>query len=79
MAHLGSNGQQFDFLAIRTNVLDPNLRGNLKKNIIFKYIIQIEVDPPHSHPIFNKFIFDKVLVMLISLPPLEFLIKIMAF
>ena len=74
MAHLGSNGQQFDFLAIRTNVLDPNLRGNLKKNIIFKYIIQIEVDPPPSHPIF-----DKVFIILTSLPPLEFLTKIMKF
>ena len=50
-----------------------------KKNSIFKDIIQIEVDPPPSHPIFDKFIFDKVLIMLTSLPPLEFLTKIMKF
>ena len=41
---------------------------------IFKNIIQIEVDPPPSYPIF-----DKVLTMLTSLPPLEFLTKIMKF
>ena len=29
-----------------------------------------------SHPIFDKFIFDKVLIMLTSLPPLEFLTKL---
>ena len=40
-------------------------------NSIFADIIQIEVDPPPSHPIF-----DKVLIMLTSLPPLEFLTKI---
>ena len=44
-----------------------------KKHSIFKDIIQIEVDPPPSHPIFDKFIFDKfifdtVLIMLTSLP-----------
>ena len=44
---------------------------------IFKDIIQIEVDPRPSHPIFDKFIFDKVLIMSTSLPPLEFLTKIM--
>ena len=56
------------------------LRGNLqKKPSIFKDIIQIEVNLPPSHPIFDKFIFDKVLVMLTSLPPLEFLTKIMTF
>ena len=56
------------------------LRGNLqKKNSIFKDIIQIEVDHPPFHPIFDKFIFDKVLAMLTSLPPLEFLTKIMTF
>ena len=33
--------------------------------------------PRHSHPIFDEFIFDKVLIMLTSLPPLEFLTKIM--
>ena len=42
-------------------------------------IIQIEVDLPPSYPIFDKFIFDKVLIMLTSLPPLEFLTKIMKF
>ena len=50
-----------------------------KKDSIFKDIIQIEVDPPPSHPIFDKFISDKVLIMLTSLPPLEFLTKIMTF
>ena len=56
------------------------LRGNVKKtNSIFKDIIQIEVDLPPSHPIFDKFIFDKVLIMLTSLPPLEFLTKIVTF
>ena len=49
------------------------------KNSIFKDIIQIEVDLPPSHPIFDKFIFDKVLIMLTSLPPLEFLTKIVTF
>ena len=49
------------------------------KNSIFKDIIQIEVDLPPSHPIFDKFIFDKVLIMLTSLPPIEFLTKIMTF
>ena len=56
------------------------LRGTpQKKNSIFKDIIQIEVDLPPSHPIFDKFIFDKVLIMLTSLPPLEFLTKIVTF
>ena len=50
-----------------------------KQNSIFKDIIQIEVAPPPSHPIFDKFIFDTVLIMLTSLPPLEFLTKIMKF
>ena len=45
----------------------------LKKNSIFKDIIQIEVDPPPSYPIFDKFIFDTVLIML------TFLTKIMKF
>ena len=36
---------------------------------IFKDIIQIEVDPPPSHPILDKLIFDTVLIMLTSLPP----------
>ena len=48
-------------------------------NSILKDIIQIEVDPPPSHPIFDKFIFDTVLIMLTSLPPLEFLTKILKF
>ena len=42
-------------------------------------IIQIKVDLPPSYPIFDKIIFDKVLIMLTSLPPLEFLTKIMKF
>ena len=40
-------------------------------------IIQIKVDLPPSYPIFDKFIFDKVLIILTSLPPLEFLTNIM--
>ena len=56
------------------------IRGNIKKKAsIFKDIIQIEVDPPPSYPIFDKFTFDTVLIMLTSLPPLEFLTKIMKF
>ena len=56
------------------------LRGAVqKKNSIFVDIIQIKVDLPPSYPIFDKFIFDKVLIMLTSLPPLEFLTKIMKF
>ena len=51
----------------------------LLKNSIFKDIIQNEVDPPTSHPIFDKFIFDTVFIMLTSLPPIEFLTKIMKF
>ena len=43
-----------------------------KKPSIFVDIIQIEVDLPPSYPIFDKFIFDKVLIMMTSLPPLEF-------
>ena len=35
---------------------------------------QINGYPP-SHPIFDKFIFDRVLIMLTSLPPIEFLTK----
>ena len=46
-----------------------------KKNSIFTDIVQIDGDPPPSYPIFDKFIFDKVLIMLTSLPPLEFLTK----
>ena len=61
-------------------ILIRQVRGYLrKKHSIFKDIIQIEVDLPPSHPIFDKFIFDKVLIMLTSLPPLEFLTKIMTF
>ena len=56
------------------------LRGDLKKpNSLFKDIVQIEVDPPPSYPNFDKFIFDIVLIMLTSLPPLEFLTKIVKF
>ena len=50
-----------------------------KKTSIFVDIIQIKADLPPSYPIFDKFIFDKVLIMLTSLPPLEFLTKIMKF
>ena len=61
-------------------MLKFSLRGNVKKTpSIFKDIIQIEVDPPPSHPIFDKFIFDTMLIMLTSLPPLEFLTKIIKF
>ena len=56
------------------------LRGNVqKKHNIFVDIIQIKADLPPSYPIFDKFIFDKVLIMLTSLPPLKFLTKIMKF
>ena len=50
-----------------------------KNNSISKDIIQIEIDPSPSHPIFDIFIFDSVLIMLTSLPPLEFLTKVMKF
>ena len=50
-----------------------------KKTSIFKDIIQIEVDLPSYYPIFDKFIFDKVLIVLTSLPTLEFLTKIIKF
>ena len=56
------------------------LRGDVKKKpSIFADIIQIAGDPPPSYHIFDKFNFDKVLTMLTSLPPLEFLTKIMKF
>ena len=56
------------------------LRGTLKNSHSkFKDIIQIEVNPPPSHPIFDKFIFDTVFIMLTSLPPLTFLTKIIKF
>ena len=55
------------------------LRGNVRKKCIFKDIIKIEVNLPPSYPFFDKFIFDKVLIILTSLPPLEFLTKIMKF
>ena len=35
------------------------LRGTPKKSSIFKDIIQIKVDPPPSHPIFDKSTFAK--------------------
>ena len=50
-----------------------------KKNSIFTDIAQIEVDPPPSYPIFDKLIFDKVLIILTSLPPFQFLTKICKF
>ena len=55
--------------------MDLPLKAFQKNPSIFKDIIQIEVDPPPSHPIFDKFIFDTVLILLTSLPPLEFLTK----
>ena len=59
---------------------DYLFRGAVKKNpSIFKDIIQIKIDPPPTHPIFDKFIFDKMFIMLTSLPPLEFLTKILTF
>ena len=64
----------------KINIVGGLFRGNVqKKNSIFVDIVQIEVDLPPSYPIFDKFIFDKVLIMLTSLPPLEFLTKIMKF
>ena len=61
--------------------MDVGFKGGRQKkqNSIFTDIIQNEVDPPPSHPISDKFIFDTVLIMLTSLPPLEFLTKIMKF
>ena len=55
------------------------LRGNVKKTSTFVDIVQIEVDLPPSYLIFDKFIFDILLIMLTSLPPLEFLTKIIKF
>ena len=56
------------------------LRGNVKKKpSTFVDIVQIEVDLPLSYLIFDKFIFDILLIMLTSLPPLEFLTKIIKF
>ena len=66
-----------DLWRLANIILKQSLRGNVKKNSIFKDIIQIEVDPTPSYPIFDKFIFDTVLIMLTSLPPLEILTKIM--
>ena len=49
------------------------VRGAVKKkNSIFTDIVQIDGDPPPSYPIFDKYIYDTVLIMLTSLPPLEF-------
>ena len=48
-----------------------------KKNSIFTDIVQIDGDPPPSYPIFDKFIFDKLLTMLTSPPALEIWTKIM--
>ena len=51
------------------------VRGNLqKKHSIYKDIIHIEVDPPPSHPIFDTFIFDTVLIMKLtfSIIPITF-------
>ena len=63
---------------LTTHLTETILRGNIKKNTsIFTDIIQIVVDPPPSYPFFDKSIFDTVLIMLTSLPPLEFLTKIM--
>ena len=56
-------------------VISRSIRGNLqKKPSIFKDIIQIGVDHPPFHPIF-----DKLLIIFTSLPPLEFLTKVMKF
>ena len=38
---------------------EPMFRGNVKKNSLFKDIIQIKVDHPPSYPIFDKLFFDK--------------------
>ena len=72
------------FTCLETFPLDYHSKNDLrgavkKKHSIFADIIQIEVDPPPSHLIFDKSIFDKVLIMLTSLPPLEFLTKITKF
>ena len=69
----------FSFLACLEVARLFRLGVTSKKNSIFTDIVQIDGDPPPSYPIFDKFIFDKVLTMLTSLPPLEFLTKIMKF
>ena len=49
--------------------IDRRLRGAVKKkHSLFKDIIQIEVDPPPSQPIFDKFIFWQS-VDRVDLPP----------
>ena len=68
MTEITNNGTQLEFLGVTS-----------KKNSIFVDIVQIEVDLPPSYLIFDKFIFDILLIMLTSLPPLEFLTKIIKF
>ena len=47
------------------------LRGAVKKKTsIFVDIIQIKADLPPAYPIFDKFIVDKVLIVLTSIPPI---------
>ena len=60
------------YAAWKVAILASILRGNVKKNSIFVNIVQIEVDLPPSYLIFDKFIFDILLIMLTSLPLLEF-------
>ena len=58
-------GSRWQTLLNRFSFIALNLsRGNVQKNITFKDIIQIEVDPPASHPIFEEKKFDTVLIML---------------
>ena len=60
-----SRVMQADWCACITGLRsDHETKGySKKKHSIFKDIIQIEVDPPSSHPIF-----DKVLILLTFLP-----------
>ena len=65
----------FCLLAILSPITWLSFRGTVKKtNSIFKDIIQIEVDPlPPT--LFLTIFFAILLIMLTSLPPLEFLTK----
>ena len=83
---MGSMENQKNWFCLHTKHLklimkwDSYLVVTMKENTFLKLVpSQIEVDPPPSHPIFDKFIFDKELIMLTSLPPLEFLTNIMTF
>ena len=75
LSHIASQSFIVDFFYL----VDALGVTSKKKPSIFVDIVQIEVDLPPSYLIFDKFIFDILLIMLTSLPPLEFLTKIMKF